>query len=146
MKFNWGHGILAVLILFLLASAGIILFAFSQDVNLVHKDYYEKGVAYSEQIRVNARSAAYHDSVAVEESPEYYMIRFSNNLALQMDSGMVLFYYPPDSKKDRIILLSEHDNLITVKKTDLQKGRYEIKINWYMMGLKYEANKTILIK
>ena len=59
MKFNWGTGIFMFLALFLLASAAFIIFAVRQDVNLVHKDYYEKGVDYTEQMNVNSRSTEF---------------------------------------------------------------------------------------
>ena len=65
LKFNWGTGIFLFLVVFLLACAAFIYFAFTQDVNLVHKDYYEKGVNYTEQMEINARSIAYQDSVAI---------------------------------------------------------------------------------
>ena len=63
MKFNWGTGILIFLILFLSASAVFIVFAMRQDVNLVHQDYYEKGVDYTEQMNVNARSKPIADKI-----------------------------------------------------------------------------------
>ena len=64
MKFNWGTGILIFLILFLMAAAVFIGFAMRQDVNLVHEDYYEKGVDYERQMNAEARSVVYRDSVS----------------------------------------------------------------------------------
>ncbi len=55
MKFTWGTGIFIFLILFLLAAAFFIGFAMRQDVNLVHEDYYERGVEYTEHMRTNSR-------------------------------------------------------------------------------------------
>ena len=48
MKFNWGTGIFTFIIIFLLLCVAFIIFAVRQGVNLVHDDYYEKGVDYSE--------------------------------------------------------------------------------------------------
>ena len=71
MKFNWGTGILIFLILFLLGSAAFIVFAFRQDVNLVHKDYYEKGVDYTQQMNTNSRSAEFENDVNVEMGNDF---------------------------------------------------------------------------
>ncbi len=48
MKFHWGTGILIFLILFLLAAGFFIAFAMRQERDLVHEDYYERGVDHSD--------------------------------------------------------------------------------------------------
>ena len=42
VKFNWGTGVVIFLLLFLAAIITFVVFAFHQDVNMVHQDYYEK--------------------------------------------------------------------------------------------------------
>ena len=71
MKFNWGTGILIFLIIFLLACAAFIIFAMRQDVNLVHKDYYEKGVDHTDKMNVDVRSKQFEDKIQIDYNDEY---------------------------------------------------------------------------
>ncbi len=56
--------------MFLLACAGFIYFAFQQEVNLVHKDYYEKGVGHTEQMKVNSRSASFKNAFEISNQEQ----------------------------------------------------------------------------
>ena len=146
MKFNWGTGVFIFLILFLLACAAFIIFAFQQDVNLVHKDYYEQGVDYSEQMKVNARSTAYANSFKVSNQDENLLITISESLASKMDSGTILLYRPSDSKRDVLLSLEPHSTQAVFSKSDLIHGRYILKFYWYSGGLKYEVNRPVNIQ
>ena len=146
MKFNWGTGILIVIILFLLACAAFIIFAVSQDVNLVHKDYYEKGVDYTDQININSRSVQFQNKIQVDQQKELIMIFFDENLATKVDSGSVLLYRPSDSKKDVVFPISLTGNLLKIPKENLISGRYILKLSWHSEGLKYEIDKTVNIE
>ena len=83
MKFNWGTGIFIFLALFLLGSAVFIIFAVRQDVNLVHKDYYEKGVDYTEQMNVNARSSEYKDNISVSTQGDFLQLTIENSYLIK---------------------------------------------------------------
>ncbi len=146
MKFNWGTGILIFLIVFLLACAGFIYFAFQQEVNLVHKDYYEKGVDYNQQMEVNSRSAKYKSEINVESDNDFLLVTFNAGLVSQIDSGSVLLYRPSSSKHDLHLPLKFTENTIRLSKSDLQAGRYILKLYWYDEGLKYEVDRPISIQ
>ena len=146
IKFNWGTGIFLFLVLFLMACAAFIYFAFTQDVNLVHKEYYEKGVNYTEQMEVEARSVQFKDLVSVKEREENYTIKFEPSLASKVESGSVLFYYPARSSKDITIPLELDGKNTIMPKSQLLKGRYVIKISWISDELRYEVVKTIINK
>ena len=143
IKFNWGTGIFLFLTIFLLACAVFMYFAFTQDVNLVHKEYYEKGVNYTEQMEVEARSVEFKNFVAIEEDSEYYLIKFDPSLVSKIESGEVLFYYPAGSSNDITVPIENDDETTKVAKSDLLYGRYVVKINWISDGNRFEIEKTI---
>jgi hypothetical protein len=145
MKFNWGTGILIFLILFLIACAVFITFAMRQDVNLVHKDYYEKGVDYTEQMHVNARSASLTDSIRVLISDDLLKMDFAASLVSKIDSGKVLLYRPSSSKMDITLPMIFAENCLDINKSNLKTGRYIIKLSWYSEGLKYEIDKAVIV-
>ena len=146
MKFNWGTGIFIFLIVFLLACAAFIIFAFNQDVNLVYKDYYEKGVDYTEQMNVEERSAKYTKALQVQLKDEFLIVDFTKLLVSEIDSGNVLLYRPSSSKQDLNFSLNSSGNSLKIPKQDLVAGRYILKFFWYSEGLKYEIDKPVNIQ
>jgi len=146
MKINWGTGILIFLILFLSASAVFIVFAMKQDVNLVHKDYYEQGADYTEQMKVNARSVEFNEAVHTQIEIESLVVDFDTTFTLSIDSGNVLLFRPSNSSLDYSMPLQLSGNSVMIPKSNLVPGRYILKLNWYSGGLKYEVVKTVFIQ
>lgn len=146
MRFNWGTGIFIFLVLFLLGSAAFIVFAVLQDVNLVHKDYYEKGVDYTEQMNVNARSVEFKNAISINQQNDTFLIDINESLATQIDSGNVLLFRPSNSKNDISIPLEKRAKTITIPKHELLIGRYILKLTWYSEGLRYEVDRPINIQ
>jgi len=146
MKFNWGTGILIILILFLIACAVFITFAMRQDVNLVHRDYYEKGVDYTDQMDVNARSAVLTDSIQVLLKDDYLQVDFEKSIVSKLDSGKVLLYRPSSSKMDITFPMIFTENSLNINRSNMVSGRYILKLSWYSKGLKYEIDKPVIIQ
>jgi len=143
MKFNWGTGILIFLILFLAAAAAFIIFAMNQDVNLVHKDYYEKGVDYTQEMNTISRSGQFADSVIVHFDEQKLIIDIKPSLAAAIDSGKVLMFRPSGSKYDIQFPINLPVETISIQREKLITGRYILKLSWYTNGLKYEIDKTV---
>jgi len=146
MKFTWGTGIFLFLVLFLAGSAAFIVFAARQKVNLVHKDYYEKGVDYSEQMRVNERSKPYVHSLNLQNETEFFLVTIESALAEKVDSGSMYMYRPSDSKRDITLPVPSGTSLVQFKKSDLINGRYILKFTWYTKGVKYEVDRPVNIQ
>jgi len=146
MKFTWGTGIFLFLVLFLAGSAAFIVFAARQKVNLVHKDYYEKGVDYSEQMRVNERSKPYLHSLDLKNEADFFLVIIETALAEKIDSGNMYMYRPSDSKLDITLPVSERASLVQFRKSDLINGRYILKFTWYTEGVKYEVDRPVNIQ
>jgi hypothetical protein len=146
MKFDWGTGIFIFLALFLLGSAAFIIFAMRQDVNLVHKDYYEKGVDHSEQMNTNSRSADFINALSVSLQNDFLKIDIEETLSAQIDSGTVLLFRPSNSKNDVSVPVVKSAKVVLVPKKDLLNGRYIMKFSWYSDGLKYEVDQHVNIQ
>lgn len=146
MKFNWGTGIFIFLILFVAGGVGFVIFTLQFDVNLVHKDYYEKGVDYSEQMRMNTRSAAFKDAIQVNSDNKYLVMNIEESLASKIDSGNILLFRPSDSKRDINMSVEKNSSNISFSKNDLIKGRYILKFSWYSEGIKYEIDRQVNIQ
>jgi hypothetical protein len=146
MKFNWGTGIALFLAFFLVAMISFVIFAWQQDVNLVHKDYFERGVDYSARMDMDTRSAPFADLISVDNRDDSICITFPKILADRIDSGNVLFFRPSGHLLDTAFPMVFHDSLIFEDKTKLVSGRYIVKISWYSGSLPFEVDKTFIVK
>lgn len=146
MKFNWGTGILIFIILFLLAAALFIIFAMRQRVELVHEDYYERGVDYSSQMDVEKRSAPYQESLQAVQREGTLQISLTDSVALACDSARIQLYRPSDNQLDVNMPYDPGRGALVISREDLVPGRYILKLSWYSEGLKYEADRTLNIQ
>jgi hypothetical protein len=150
MKFNWGTGILIFLIIFLSACALFIVFASRQQVNLVHKDYYEKGVDYSEQMKVDARSKPFSNSFKTKSTDQFFIVDIDESLLARMDSGTIHMFRPSDKTKDIISAFKTEDKTLTQEfkfdKRALLNGRYILKFTWFSEGVKYEVDRPVNVQ
>ena len=143
MKFNWGTGILIFLILFLMAAGVFIVFAMRQEVNLVHEDYYERGVDYGAQMKAEARSAVYGDSIETYFENQSLVVDLSHLESVKIDSGSVLLYRPSSRSLDYKMPLVYSDRILRIPREELIRGRYILKLSWYSGGLEYEVDKAL---
>lgn len=146
MKFTWGTGIFLFLALFLAASAVFIVFASRQQVNLVHKDYYEKGVDYSEQMRVNERSKPFLRALKTNSATDFFVVEIEESLSHKIDSGTVLMFRPSDKTKDISAKLTAKASRLEFDKRALINGRYILKFTWYSDGIKYEIDQPVNVQ
>jgi hypothetical protein len=146
MKLNWGSGIFIFLILFVTAAVAFVIFTMQHGVNLVHKDYYEKGVDYSEQMKVETRSAGFKNTFDITNQDDLLIVNIDESLSSQIDSGRVLLFRPSDSKQDIYQLVESNVSQVVFSKKDLIHGRYILKFYWYSEGLKYEVDKPVNIQ
>ena len=146
MKFNWGTGILIFLILFLIACGIFIAFAMRQKIELVHEDYYERGVDHSTQMEVDKRSAPYQDAIKAVQSGGSLQISMTDSLAVKCDSARIQLYRPSDNQLDMNTSFEPERGTLIISRDDLVPGRYILKISWYTGGLKYELDRSLNIQ
>ncbi len=145
MKFNWGHGILIFLILFLILSFTFIIFSLNQSEDLVSENSYEQGADYSNQIEINKRSFIYSDSISISNSNSVIDLNLCKTLANSEDTIFVHFYRPSDKKADMKFkfIMTEKISIPLIK---LISGRYLVKLSWNKQGNLYNIEKEISIK
>ena len=146
MKFNWGTGIFIFMTLFLLAAAGFIFFASQQSINLVHKNYYEKGVNYTEQMNIDARSVQYKNAIEISNTDKYLTVTIEKSLSSKIDSGKITMFRPSDYKKDISIPVRRKTSQINFPKKDLLQGRYILKFSWFSESVEYEIDRPVNVQ
>ena len=146
MKFNWGTGILLFLILFLIAAGIFIAFAMRQSVDLVHEDYYERGVDHTSQMEVEKRSAPYQQAIHAIQLEGSLQISLPDSVSVSCDSAWIQLYRPSDNQLDMSFRYDPSRGALLIDQEKLVPGRYILNLNWYIDGLKYEADRTLHIK
>ena len=146
MKFNFGTGIFVFMTLFIAALIFFVVFAYRQDVNLVHDNYYEKGVDHSSQMKKIARSASAAEEIEVTDDGNFIRIVFPPVLAANIENGNIMFFRPSDHLRDVKQPLELRGNVFIGSKEQLIPGRYIVKITWQSNSQDFEVNKPLIVK
>ncbi len=144
MKFNWGTGIFLFLILFIAAILTFVFFAFSQDVNLVNKEYYQKGVRFDDERAQKERGEKVKDKIEIIQDETAVTIRFDDAYYSSVKDAKAHYYRPSDRRKDLIIKFES--NPLSVSKKDFIHGRYTLILTWEYGGERYTYEKYVFIK
>ena len=143
MKINWGKGLVIFFIIFFVWVIFFVLFALRQNVDLVSDDYYQKGAKYTDQIKINQRSAVYQDSLQISTSGNKVQIVLSKGMASAGDSVQVYFFRSSDKTKDLRIKFVKTDSPFLIDKTKLIHGRYQVFVTWGSRTEKYSITKVL---
>jgi len=146
MKFNWGTGILIVIITFLLIVIAFFIFINNLDINLVEDNYYEKELVYQERIDKINNTSALPGDIKITHQPGTILIQFPDTDATLKPVGSIWFYRPSDPKKDFTVPLQLNDSLRQVLDvTSIDKGKWIIKMDWDTGGKEYYFEEVIII-
>jgi len=131
MKFHWGHAIFLVIIFFLAAMTWIIVFSFSQKVNLVTPEYYPKGVNFEDHINKVRNTAKLKSKITYKKEANKLILTFPKEALSDTISGTVQFYYITDFEKDqKIDVKIDKQGKQEFKLNSFLPGRYILKIDW----------------
>jgi hypothetical protein len=143
MKFNWGHAIAIVFILF----AGYILYfvyqSFQTNVDLVAEDYYAQEVAFQERIDQSANAEPWKNDVTVGLTEDGIALAFPIKFASAI--GEVKFYRPDAKDLDRAFPLELNEQgTMMVSAQVLKQGRYTVQLSWSSEGVDYFLTKEFI--
>lgn len=96
MKLNWGHKLTFFAGLFMLFVVFMVYRISTQKVDLVDKDYYERGVKYQNEINKYAAANAVQHNIDFDLTRQQLTFKASNPLI----KGTVYFYRAADASMD----------------------------------------------
>lgn len=146
-KLNWGNGLALVITIFVIGTLSIVSYIISLDFFLVTNDHYENGVEYQQTIDQRNRSSNLEDPILVvfDEKIEALRIIFPNEFVGKAQ-GEVKLYRPNNPELDKKIPLSVNANGIQIISTSqLEKGKWILKIDWNANDDTYLEEKTLVI-
>jgi len=114
---------------FVVAVLAVVGFAMSRRVDLVTDGYYEKGLAYQQQIDRIERARHEGAGVTVEVVPEGVMVRFPGPGADV--TGEVMAYRPDDRSKDFTVPVGlDAKGTLLLPRARFVEGVWRIKVTW----------------
>ncbi|MHC1737151.1 MAG: FixH family protein [Ignavibacteriaceae bacterium] len=145
-QISWGTGVATAIGLFLIAVAALIIFSYSQSVDLVHDNYYERELSYQDEINSETNSMAIDKETTVRfESPDV-VIRFPEAFDFKGAKGAIGFYKPNDATRDFTVPLEIGEgNIQKIPSARLSSGRWKIFITFSKDNLNYKINKEITL-
>lgn len=99
-KLNWGHWIAIVLGVFLILNVIVVVFTFSQDVELVTDNYYEKELKYQDELGKMNKALSLPDSLKLTMNKYELLIEYPQSILQNKVTGTVHLYRPDQKKFD----------------------------------------------
>ena len=127
---NWGNKLVVVFVVFGAFIGYLVYRAVTTKYDLVSKDYYKDELRYQDKINSQANAAKISD-VKIEQDADAVIIHLPQEQKGLAVSGDVYFYCITDENKDyHTALQVDSTNRQIVMKKILQKGAFNVKINW----------------
>ena len=145
-KINWGQGIIISFVIFI----GFIMYfvikaSVVKDYNhdLVFEDYYQKELAYQEDIERLKNSQRLKQKLRVQNTKAGLVIVFPSGFDVKKIKGTIFCYRPSNKRLDFKKEIELFSQTMLLSQEKLIKGRWNIYIYWEYENEKY-LNKIVV--
>ena len=146
IKFNWGTGIVLALLIMVGGMIVLVSIAIRQNFDLVDNDYYQKSITYQQHIEKVKNTAALENKIAFELSTDSLKLTFPKLANYQDYTGEIHFYSPVEERRDHSLSIKLNAGFSqTIGLKILEKGRYEVKIDWTANKVAYYQEEEIVV-
>ena len=145
MKFNWGTGILIVVILIFSGVIAFFLYSLTLESSLVETNYYEKELVYQERIDRIRNTESLPEKIRVTVSDNAIVIHYPSMVKGMVPEGNLWFYRPSDEARDFRIPVNWGDTTLQLVRRDILPGRWLVKIEWTLDGKGYYQEESIIV-
>ena len=140
LHWNWGTKLFIAIVIFMSFIFVLVFLSAKNQIDLVEKDYYPKGLKYQERIDEIKNAAPYKDSLFIEKVNK--QVRVSYNI-LRADTGSIYFFRPSDNTFDRTYPFQpDSSGHIFFDADQFKKGKYLVKVFWKDAGKSFYIEKT----
>lgn len=138
MKWNWGTGILAFIILFVAGVVSFFIYAMNLDYHLVEHDYYPKELEYGKRIDQIQNTYSLEEKITLEAGIDFIQFRYPEITRGASLTGKIHLYRPSDEKLDmKFPAVPDSTGVQYLPVNSLAPGKYIIKIEWSFNGKDY---------
>ena len=144
----WGKGIAILCAGFVIFILSLVWFSSCQNFDLVEKGYYQKELAYQQQIDRVKRTQLLAANVRINLGAEQRIltIQFPSDSLLSDISGSIKLYKPSDAGQDRTLPLTlDAHNRHEIDMTGYSAGLWRVYVNWVSESNEYYTEEMIVI-
>ena len=143
---NWGHGILGVIMLFLVGIAFMVYIASKQTNEMVDDHYYQKELAYQGVIDASKNLQRVTEKSLVSQTVDKLVIQFPQGSFENMTSGNIDLQRNDAKQKDLHFSISSlATGAFEIPKSGLSPGLYKIRISWDNQQFPYYAEENVFV-
>lgn len=139
---NWGKGIAVALSLFV----GFILFLaislMTQNVDLVSEDYYQKEMAFENEIIARKNADAIETKMEITQTEQFLIVKIPEGT---FEGIQMKLKRPNDDRLDMNFAI-EGTHVFMVNKDKLEAGRYDINLEFTYNGQPCQQREGIFLK
>jgi nitrogen fixation protein FixH len=144
----WPVGILVTFALFFAGTAGLVVMACSQKVDLVSTDYYEQELKFQGRIdRVErTRHTVTQAVVAYDAAARCITVSLPAEQAAHEVSGRIELYRPSASRLDRVVKLEpDTKGIQRVDAAGLIPGLWKVRVSWKVESQDYFLDQKVVV-
>lgn len=147
MKISWGTGLTIVIVTFLVATIGTVLYIMTIDVNLVADNYYEQEIKYQEQIDKIERTNLLPEQINVSVNGKIISVKFPSLFSYTEISGEIVLFRPSNKDFDVTVPIKIDSTYAqSISHPKLFKGLWKAKISWSTKNESYYNEEIIMVK
>ena len=140
IHWNWGTKLLIAIIIFMSFIFVLVYLSAKNQIDLVEKDYYPKGLKYQDRINEMQNAETFKDSFLIEKINQQVVISYS---ILRADSGSIYFFRPSDKTLDITYNFKpDSTGIIRLDSDQFTKGKYLVKVFWKESGKGFYLEKN----
>lgn len=142
IPWNWGTKLLIAIIIFMSFIFVLVYLSAKNQIDLVEKDYYPKGLKYQDRIDEIQNAEAYKDSFLIEKINNQVVVSYT---VLQADTGSIYFFRPSDNTLDMVYTFQpDTTGKMYIGAEQFKKGKYLVKVFWKESGKGFYIEKTFI--
>lgn len=130
---NWGKGIILIYALFVAGIGYLVYGATQTNFELVEENYYEKELAFQNQINWTKNAIDQKLKIDVQELDSKIMISVvgnDSNSLVEYTSATAWFYNAMDKSKDQHLELGKSVSGGWIVQGNIPQGRFDVKLRW----------------
>lgn len=139
---NWGKGITIALALFMGFIIVMVVGFFSHSVDLESEDYYQREIAYEDEITALNNVNQLLEKPEIKISESHLIVQFSDSLEF---TDAILQLKRPDNQKNDKSFKIENTKMFTIAKEDLTPGVYDLRLSYTIDGKDFLQKKEIYL-
>ena len=125
----------------------MVYISVKQNINLVHEDYYPKGIDHQQMIDKVDNTNTLIGEIQITQKVGAVEIIFPDDFEFSNIMGEVLFYRPSDFNEDLAFKIQlSNDGKQSYSTEGMKKGKWVVQLEWIYGETEYYFEKAIHVE